>query len=73
MRTDDELALVQVLQLHGVRLRYYEHALDALTRPLLAEHHLENGRVDRLARNLAAEEVELAVGNLEVARGVLVL
>ena len=72
-RTDDELLLVEALQLHSMRLRNYEHALDAFTCPLFAEHHLENGGVNGFACYLTAEQVELSMGNLEVCCGVLVL
>ena len=72
-RTDNKPLVAEVLQIHGVRLGNDEHALDALTRPLLAEHHLEDGVVDGLASDLPTEQVQLPVGDFEVRSGVFVL
>ena len=73
VRTDNKPLVAEVLQIHGVRLGNDEHALDALTRPLLAELHLENSVVDRLARDLPAQQVELAMRDFEDASRVAVL
>lgn len=44
-----------------MRLGHDQHALNTVTRSLLAEHHLEDGVVDGLASNLTAEHVQLAM------------
>ena len=56
-----------------MRLCNDQHALQAFTGALLAKLHLEYSVVDGLASNLPAKEVHFAVGDLEVARRVLVL
>ena len=40
MLTDDELLVIQPLESRSVVLRNNQHALNALARPLLTEHHL---------------------------------
>lgn len=54
-------------------LGHDEHALEALTRTLLAELHLQDSMVDGLAGDLPAKHVQLAVGDFEVGGGVFVL
>lgn len=49
LRTDDESFLWETLQSRSVILRNSQHALDPLARPFLAEHHLEDCGVNRLA------------------------
>ena len=71
-RTHDKPLLLQALLLRVV-LGYDEHALNACARPLLAEHHLQDRRVDRFARNLLSELVQLPVRDLKIRRGVFVL
>ena len=72
-RTDNELRGVKVLVAHSVVPRSHEHVLDATAGTLLTELHLENSVVDRLARDLPAQQVELAVRDFEDASRVAVL
>lgn len=50
-----------------------QHTLDLRTRTLLAERHLKNGRVNRLASNLSCQKVQFPVGDFPVSSRILVL
>ena len=72
IRTNYELFLVHALH-SCVRLGDHEHVPNAFAGTLLAERHLQDGRVNWLARNLPANLIELSVRDFEVRRRVFVL
>lgn len=71
-RTDDHLLGVDPF-LRRVLLRQHQHALYPLTRPLLAERHLQDGIINWLPCDLSSELVQFPVRDLEVCRRHFVL
>lgn len=70
--TDYKLLRIKPLYL-SVILCDDEHTLYPFARPLVAEHHLQNSRVNGFPGYLSPEHVQFPVRDLEVCRGIFML
>ena len=71
--TDDKFRWIEPFVVHRVVSGDDQHAFDPVARPLLAEGHLKDGVLDRLASHLSTQQVELARRDLEIGCRIFVL